>query len=294
MLSLITEFVLRLAYWRKPTSFSAPSKAHSSQLLLPHSHPRRLSESSCTETTCSFSTVCITLPQKRDKVNRNSSCLIRFLQKSLRISCHLFYTTPPFFIPHQRSAAPVSAPASVGAGRSPPGRQHPRQQPRPSPSAPATKPAETLGFSPVFFLHVLYGNGVHFGSDTWFSHPFAPVPNRCHPPQAPKTHPTSAIFRLKSGAFRCFLPSFDLQKFRAGFSQTSGLSSHSYTFILTRPCSRCYDKDTSFSVQIFSPLDSGIIVTHGHNAPQVKASCKGETHILEICKRPAQPCGEIP
>ena len=71
-------------------SFSAPSKAHSSQLLLPHSHPRRLSESSCTETTCSFSTVCITLPQKKDKVNRNSSCLIRFLQKSLRLSCHLF------------------------------------------------------------------------------------------------------------------------------------------------------------------------------------------------------------
>ena len=121
MLSLITEFVLRLAYWRKPPSFSAPSKAHSSQLLLPHSHPRRLSESSCTETTCSFSTVCITLPQKRDKVNRNSSCLIRFLQKSLTISCQLFYTTPTFFIPHQRSAAPVSAPASVGAGRSPPG-----------------------------------------------------------------------------------------------------------------------------------------------------------------------------
>ena len=102
-------------------SFSAPSKAHSSQLLLPHSHPRRLSESSCTETTCSFSTVCITLPQKRDKVNRNFSCLIRFLQKSLRISCQLFYTTPTFFIPHQRSAAPVSTAASVGAGRSPPG-----------------------------------------------------------------------------------------------------------------------------------------------------------------------------
>ena len=80
MLSLITEFVLRLAYWRKPTSFSAPSKAHSSQLLLPHSHPRRLSESSCTETTCSFSTVCITLPQKRDKVNRNSFCLIEVSQ----------------------------------------------------------------------------------------------------------------------------------------------------------------------------------------------------------------------
>ena len=85
-------------------SFSAPSKAHSSQLLLPHSHPRRLSESSCTETTCSFSTVCITLPQKKDKVNRNSSCLIRFLQKSLRISCQLFYTTPTFL--YHTSALP--------------------------------------------------------------------------------------------------------------------------------------------------------------------------------------------
>ena len=85
-------------------SFSAPSKAHSSQLLLPHSHPRRLSESSCTETTCSFSTVCITLPQKRDKVNRNFSCLIRFLQKSLRISCQLFYTTPTFL--YHTSALP--------------------------------------------------------------------------------------------------------------------------------------------------------------------------------------------
>ena len=111
-------------------SFSAPSKAHSSQLLLPHSHPRRLSESSCTETTCSFSTVCITLPQKRDKVNRNFSCLIRFLQKSLTISCQLFYTTPTFFIPHQRSAAPVSAPRLGRCWALPTGEQHPRRQPR--------------------------------------------------------------------------------------------------------------------------------------------------------------------
>ena len=202
MLSLITEFVLRLAYWRKPTSFSAPSKAHSSQLLLPHSHPRRLSESSCTETTCSFSTVCITLPQKRDKVNRNFSCLIRFLQKSLRISCQLFYTTPAL--------------CRAGLG------------------CPCHKTGENTGFSPVFFLHVLYGNGVHFGSDTWFSHPFAPVPNRCHPLKHPK-RTRLQLFSPEIGCVSLFLPSFDLQKFRAGFSQTSGLSSHSYRFILTRP-----------------------------------------------------------
>ena len=190
-------------------SFSAPSKAHSSQLLLPHSHPRRLSESSCTETTCSFSTVCITLPQKRDKVNRNSSCLIRFLQKSSRISCQLFYTTPTFFIPHQRSAAPVSA-------------------------APATKPAKTLGFRRFSFCTCCMGMGFTFGSDTWFSHPFAPVPNRCHPLKHPK-RTRLQLFSPEIGCVSLFLPSFDLQKFRAGFSQTSGLSSHSYRFILTRP-----------------------------------------------------------
>ena len=178
MLSLITEFVLRLAYWRKPTSFSAPSKAHSSQLLLPHSHPRRLSESSCTETTCSFSTVCITLPQKIDKVNRNFSCLIRFLQKSLRLSCQLFYTTPTFFIPHQRSAAPVSA-------------------------APATKPAKTLGFRRfsfcmccmviVFTLVQTVGCRfrLHLSSSSFI-------------PSSTQNTPDFGGFHLKSGAFHCF------------------------------------------------------------------------------------------
>ena len=149
-------------------SFSAPSKAHSSQLLLPHSHPRRLSESSCTETTCSFSTVCITLPQKRDKVNRNSSCLIRFLQKSSRISCQLFYTTPTFFIPHQRSAAPVSA-------------------------APAKNRRKHWVFAGFLFARVVW----EWGS-LWFRHLVFPSVCTCSqplpPPQAPKTHPTSAIF----------------------------------------------------------------------------------------------------
>ena len=159
-------------------SFSAPSKAHSSQLLLPHSHPRRLSESSCTETTCSFSTVCITLPQKRDKVNRNSSCLIRFLQKSSRISCQLFYTTPTFFIPHQRSAAPVSA-------------------------APATKPAETLGFCWFSFCTCCMGMGFTLVQTLGF-------PIRLHlfptaaTPSSTQNAPDFSYFRLKSGAFRCF------------------------------------------------------------------------------------------
>ena len=159
-------------------SFSAPSKAHSSQLLLPHSHPRRLSESSCTETTCSFSTVCITLPQKRDKVNRNSSCLIRFLQKSSRISCQLFYTTPTFFIPHQRSAAPVSA-------------------------APAKKPAKTLGFRRFSFCTCCMGMGFTLVQTLGF-------PIRLHlfptaaTPSSTQNAPDFSYFRLKSGAFRCF------------------------------------------------------------------------------------------
>ena len=159
-------------------SFSAPSKAHSSQLLLPHSHPRRLSESSCTETTCSFSTVCITLPQKRDKVNRNSSCLIRFLQKSLRLSCQLFYTTPTFFIPHQRSAAPVSA-------------------------APATKPAKTLGFRRFSFCTCCMGMGFTLVQTLGF-----PIRSHLFPtaatPSSTQNAPDFSYFRLKSGAFRCF------------------------------------------------------------------------------------------
>ena len=159
-------------------SFSAPSKAHSSQLLLPHSHPRRLSESSCTETTCSFSTVCITLPQKRDKVNRNFSCLIRFLQKSLTISCQLFYTTPTFFIPHQRSAAPVSA-------------------------APATKPAKTLGFRRFSFCTCCMGMGFTLVQTLGF-----PIRSHLFPtaatPSSTQNAPDFSYFRLKSGAFRCF------------------------------------------------------------------------------------------
>ena len=35
---------------------------------------------------------------------------------------------------------------------------------------PCHKTGENTGFSPVFFLHVLHGFVVHFGSDTGFSH----------------------------------------------------------------------------------------------------------------------------
>ena len=175
-------------------SFSAPSKAHSSQLLLPHSHPRRLSESSCTETTCSFSTVCITLPQKRDKVNRNSSCLIRFLQKSLRLSCQLFYTTPTFFIPHQRSAAPVAAPPPRGGGGGPPPGRTPRGGSRGQVLLPLPQNRRKLWVSAGF----LFARVVWEWGSLWFRHLVFPSVRTCSqplpPPQAPNTHPTSAIF----------------------------------------------------------------------------------------------------
>ena len=202
MLSLITEFVLRLAYWRKPTSFSAPSKAHSSQLLLPHSHPRRLSESSCTETTCSFSTVCITLPQKKDKVNRNSSCLIRFLQKSLRISCQLFYTTPTFLyhtsaLPRRSRLPPRSVLGAPHRGAAP------EAAAETSPSAPARKPAKTLGFRRFSFCTCCMGMGFTLVQTLGF-----PIRSHLFPtaatPSSTQNAPDFSYFRLKSGAFRCF------------------------------------------------------------------------------------------
>ena len=155
---------------------------------------------------------------------------------------------------------------------------------------PCHKTGGNSGFLPVFFLHVLHGNGVRFGSDSGFSHPFAPVPNRCHPLKHPK-RTRLQLFSPEIGCVSLFLPSFDLQNFRAGFSQTSGLSSHSYRFILTRPFPNAMIRIPSF-VSKFFLIDSGIIVTHGHNAPQVKVICRVETNF-ENLQRPAQPCGEI-
>ena len=65
--------------------------------------------------------------------------------------------------------APVSAPASVGAERSPPGSST-RGGSRDKSFCPCQKTGGNTGFSPVFFLPVLHGFVVHFGSDTGFSH----------------------------------------------------------------------------------------------------------------------------
>ena len=40
---------------------------------------------------------------------------------------------------------------------------------------PCQKAGENTGFSPVFFLHVLQGYVVHFGSDFWFTYPSTPA-----------------------------------------------------------------------------------------------------------------------
>ena len=65
------------------------------------------------------------------------------------------------------------------------------------------KTGENTGFSPVFFLHVLHGHLVHFGSDTGFSHLVLPVLNRPHPLQHPK-RTRFRPFRTISGAFSSF------------------------------------------------------------------------------------------
>ena len=99
---------------------------------------------------------------------------------------------------------------------------------------PCHKTGGNTVFLPGFFLHVVHWNGVRFGSNFGFSHLVLSVPNRCHPLKHPK-RTRLQLFSPEIGCVSLFLPSFDLQKFRAGFSQTSGLSSHSYRFILTRP-----------------------------------------------------------
>ena len=189
-----------------------------------------------------------------------------------------------------RSAAPVSAPRLGRCWALPTGEQHPRRQPRQVLLPLPQNRRKHWVFAGFLFARVVW----EWGS-LWFRHLVFPSVRTCFqplpPPQAPKTHPTSAI-SPEIGCVSLFLPSFDLQKFRAGFSQTSGLSSHSYRFILTRPFPNAMIKIPSF-VSKFFLIDSGIIVTHGHNAPQVKVICRVETNFEKL-QRPAQPCGEIP
>ena len=81
---------------------------------------------------------------------------------------------------------------------------------------PCHRTGENTGFSPVFFLHVLHGYGVHSGSDTGFSHLVLPVLNRPHPLQHPK-RPRLRLVSPEIGCVSLFLSSFDLQNFQLCF-----------------------------------------------------------------------------
>ena len=101
--------------------------------------------------------------------------------------------------------APVSTPASVGAGRSPLGSST-RAGRRDKSFCPCHKTCENTGFSPVFFLHVLCENGIHSGSDCWFLYLVLSVSNRSHPPNT-QNAPGFAffgLFRVRFSLFRCF------------------------------------------------------------------------------------------
>ncbi|MFQ9910151.1 MAG: hypothetical protein ACLRWC_11400, partial [Acutalibacter sp.] len=77
---------------------------------------------------------------------------------------------------------------------------------------PCHKTGENTGFSPVSFLHMLYGYGVHAGSGIRFLHPFAPACNHSHPLQHPK-RTRLRLFSPEIGCVSLFLTSFDLQNF---------------------------------------------------------------------------------
>ena len=109
--------------------------------------------------------------------------------------------------PRWRSAAPVSAPASAGAGRFPLG-SGTRGSRRDQVLLSLPQNRRKHGFSPVSFLHVLHGYVVRVGLKSGFSHLVLSVPNRSQPfpsPPPPKTHPASP-FRALPGALRSFYP----------------------------------------------------------------------------------------
>ena len=70
---------------------------------------------------------------------------------------------------------------------------------------PCHKPGGNTVFLPGFFLHVVHGNGVRFGSNSGFSHPVLPVLNRFHPLQHPK-RTRFCPFWAFPGAFSRFPP----------------------------------------------------------------------------------------
>ena len=83
--------------------------------------------------------------------------------------------------------------------------QHPSRQARLSPSAPAKKPAKTLGFRRFSFFMCCMVLGFILvrtpGFRTWF-YPFPTAATRSSTQNAPDF----GCFRLKSGAFPCFCP----------------------------------------------------------------------------------------
>ena len=104
--------------------------------------------------------------------------------------------------------APAGPPAVRVVGRWSPVatvQRRPRRQPRPSPSAPAKKPAKTLGFRRFSFFMCCMVLGFILvrtpGFRTWF-YPFPTAATRSSTQNAPDF----GCFRLKSGAFPCFCP----------------------------------------------------------------------------------------
>ena len=111
--------------------------------------------------------------------------------------------------------APVSAPASVGAGRSPPGSST-RGGSRDRVLLPLPQNRRKLWVSAGF----LFSCVAWFWCSRWFKvRLFAPGLTRSHPlpsPPAPKTHPVSPFFGF-SGRIFLFFTVFRVQNFRAFF-----------------------------------------------------------------------------
>ena len=101
------------------------------------------------------------------------------------------------------------------------------------------KTGENTGFSTVFFLHVLHGHLVHFGSDTWFSHLVLPVPNRSHPLQHPK-RTRLRLFSHELGCVSLFLLVFGRKIFDIFFVHSADMVHKSKSLVI--PLSR----DVSF------------------------------------------------
>ena len=161
-------------------------------------------------------------PEDIDVLRRNAQRALRFREK--RYAQGLFQASQRsrqlgFSTQHQTSTARF---VTCGRNRVTPVLPRsrwfvPTSTPKPrtegsSPSAPATKPAKTLGFRrfPFFMCCIaIWCILVRISG-------FPTRPYRLHPSPAPGTHPVSP-FSGFSGCVSLFLPSFDLQNFRLCF-----------------------------------------------------------------------------